>query len=139
MFDTFALLTLDLAKAYGIAIVAVACAALFAPGRMSAVIADFERSAGLSFVTALFALTLGLVLVMAHSLWTDPAAVLVSLFGWIVLVKGILLLAAPEGLFKFATASASSSSRIRIWGIAALVLAAVFLAIGFAGRASVSV
>jgi hypothetical protein len=78
------------------------------------------------------------VLVMLHNLWTDPAAVLVTLLGWLVLFKGALILAAPEGLMKFASAASASAGTVRAWGFIALVLAAVYLFIGLAGRASVS-
>jgi hypothetical protein len=134
--DTFAVLTVQLARIYGIVALTVALAALLAPKRFSMVIADFERSPGLVFIAALFALILGLVMVMIHNLWTDIAAILVSLSGWIVLIKGILLLAAPEGLLRFVGASASSPARIRLWGVGALVLAALFLVLGVASRAT---
>jgi len=137
MLDTFSVLTLQLAKAYGIAILAIALTALAGPARMGAVIADFERQPALVFITALFALFLGLALVMLHNLWTDPTAILVSLLGWLTLVKSLLLLAAPVGLLKFGAAVASSPARIRIWGVAALILAAIYLVLGLAGHASV--
>jgi hypothetical protein len=138
MFDTFSILTLHLATAYGVGIVIVALAALTGAARLAAVLADFERSPGLSFIAALFAIVLGLVLVMLHNLWTDPAAVVVTLLGWLVLFKGALILAAPEGLMKFASAASASAGTVRAWGLVALVLAAVYLFIGLAGRASVS-
>ncbi|HEX5006516.1 MAG TPA: hypothetical protein VFV70_05355 [Hyphomonadaceae bacterium] len=134
--DTFSVLTIQLARIYGIVALTVALAALLAPRRMGLILDDFERSPAITFIGALFALILGLVMVMVHNLWTDFGAILVSLFGWIVLIKGILLLAAPEGLLRFATASGSSPARIRLWGVAALVLAALFLVIGLASRAT---
>jgi hypothetical protein len=134
--DTFSVLTIQLARIYGVVAFTAALAALLSPKRMGLIIADFETAPALVFMSALFALILGLVMVMIHNLWTDIAAILVSLFGWIVLIKGILLLAAPEGLLRFAAASASSPARIRLWGVAALVLAAIFLIIGLASRAT---
>lgn len=136
MLDTFAALTLQLARAYGIGIVIVALAALLMPARMAVVFADFERSPALAFLSALFALVLGLVLIVLHSLWTDMPAVLVSLLGWFILAKGIFLLAAPEGLLKIAAAIAPGL--IRLWGVLALVLGALYLAIGLGGHAFAS-
>jgi hypothetical protein len=134
--DTFSVLTIQLARIYGLVALTAALAALLSPRRMGLILADFESSPGLTFMAALFALILGLVMVVIHNLWTDIAAILVSLFGWIALVKGILLLAAPEGLLRFASASASSPARIRLWGVVALVLAAIFLITGVASRAT---
>ena len=136
--DTFSVLTIQFARIYGVVILTAALAALLRPNRMATILADFERSPGLTFLGALLALILGLLMVTAHNLWSDIAAILVSLFGWIVLIKGILLLASPEGPLKFGAASASSPARVRLWGIAALFLAAIFLVLGAASRASVS-
>ena len=134
--DTFSVLTIQLARIYGIVVLTAALAALLSPKRMGLIFADFESSPGLTFMAARFALIHVLVMVVVHNLWTDFAAIFVSLFGWIVLIKGILLLAAPDGLLRFATASASSTARIRLWGIAALVLAAILLILGIASRAT---
>jgi hypothetical protein len=135
MLDTFSLLTIELARAYGIGIVVVALAALLTPSRMAVVFADFERSPALAFLAAIFAIVLGLFLIVLHALWTDAPAILVSLLGWVILAKGILLLAAPEGLLKLA--ASFSPNIVRMWGVIALVLGAIYLAIGLTGHALV--
>lgn len=135
MLDTFSLLTIELARAYGIGIVIVALAALLMPARMTVVFTDFERRPALVFLAALFAIVLGLVMIVLHSLWTDLPAALVSLLGWAVIAKGIVLLAAPEGLMKIA--AAFTPAHIRLWGVVALILGAIYLAIGLTGHASV--
>lgn len=137
MLDTLSLLTLHLSRAYGIVILAVALSALLAPARLSTALADFQRSAGLTFLGALFAVILGLTLVALHNSLRDGPAILVSLLGWLVLVKGVLLLAVPEALLKLGTRAIASANAIRIWGIAALILGALYLAIGLIGRASI--
>jgi hypothetical protein len=38
----------------------------------------------------------GLALVLAHNLWTSPPAVIVSLVGWITLIKGTFYLLLPS-------------------------------------------
>jgi hypothetical protein len=138
MFDTFAALTIQLARAYGAGILIVALAALLTPASMSAAIADFEKSPAVTFIAAIFALVLGLALVMLHSLWTDFPAILVSLLGWVILIKSILLFAAPQGLLKFGAAAASSDSRIRLWGVFALILGAIYLAVGLTSHATIA-
>ena len=139
MLDTFDVLTLQLAKAWGVAMLAISLVALTAPRRLALVIDDFDRLPGLAFMAALFALFMGLGLVMLHNLWTDPLAMIVSFLGWLVLVKGLLLLAAPSGVLSFAVAAASSPLRVRLWGFVMLVLGASVLALGLLGRANAGV
>ena len=136
--DTFSVLTLQLARIWGVAAFVIALVALTAPTRMGVVMADFQRSPALIFMTAIFALMIGLVQVALHNIWTDPTAIIVSAIGWLAVVKGVLLLAAPEGLMAFAAAASASPSRVRFYGIAILILAIVLLALGLMGRATVS-
>jgi hypothetical protein len=133
--DTLVPLTLVLARAYGVAITAVALSAILAPARMQSALGDFQRNPGLTFISALFAVVLGLFLVIIHSIWHDAPAVLVSLLGWVILIKGIVLLAATDGLMKIAAAITASSGIVRTWGVFALVLGIAYLVIGLMGRA----
>lgn len=135
MFDTLVPLTLTLARAFGVVILAVALAALLSPSRMRTTLDEFARSPGLTFIAALFAVVLGMALVIIHSVWADLPAALVSLLGWAILIKGILLLAVPEGLLKLGSAAASSDGTVRAWGVFAVLLGAAYLVIGLAGRA----
>lgn len=135
MLETLIPLTLILARAFGVVMIAVALSALLSPSRLTAALAEFERSPGLTFISALFAVTLGITLVILHSVWADFPAALVSLLGWVILLKGILLLAAPAGLLKIGTAVAASTNLVRGWGVFALLLGIVYLAIGLLGRA----
>lgn len=135
MLETFVPLTLVLARAYGVAILIVGLSAVLAPQRMKAALAEFAGRPGLTFLSALFAVVLGLTLVIVHSVWADFPAALVSLLGWVILLKGIVLLAAPEGLMKVAAAVGDSITVIRAWAAFALLLGLAYLVIGLASHA----
>lgn len=135
MIETLVPLTLVLARAYGVAILIVALSALITPQRMQTALADFARSPGLAFLAALFAIVLGLTLVVLHSIWSDFPAAVVSLLGWVILIKGILLVAVPEGVTRLGLAAGNSVTIIRAWAAFALLLAITYLCIGLAGRA----
>jgi hypothetical protein len=136
--DTFSVLTLQLARLWGIIALVIALAALVTPARIGAAMADFERSPGLLFITAIFALGIGLIQVMIHNLWTDPTAIIVSLIGWLAIIKGIVLMAVPEPLMKLAAGSAAKPATVRLYGVMILILAIVLLVLGLSGRATVS-
>ena len=56
------------------------------------------RDPPLLFIAGLMGVTAGLALVLAHNLWTGGALpIIVTLFGWASLIKGVLLLVlSPE-------------------------------------------
>ncbi len=52
------------------------------------------------WVTGMLAVAAGLALVLCHNVWSGGAAtVVVTLFGWLVLLKGIFVLALPPVMF----------------------------------------
>jgi uncharacterized membrane protein len=138
MIDTFSVLTLQLAKAYGIYVLATGLVGLTAPDRWRLIMEDFQRSPGLTYVTAVIVFGLGIALVMLHNLWTDPLAVVVSLVGWVILVEGTLLMAAPEGLVKIGAATVGTPARSRLWAVFALIAGTALLLAGATGHASAS-
>lgn len=137
MIETLSLMTLTLARDFGVVALVIALVALATPARLAEALADFQRSPGLVLFGGLVALILGLILVGLHSSWTDPLAILVSVLCWASLIKGVLLLAAPTGYLKLGVALSSSPGRIRIYGVIALILAVILLAGGLFGRASI--
>lgn len=137
--DTFSLLTLQLAKAYGLFVIAAGLCGLFAPDRWRLVIDDFRKSPALTYLSAVLVFGLGVALVMAHNLWADPLAVLVSMFGWIALVEGALLMAVPDAFLRLAGATVSTHGRTRTWAVLALVFGVALLVAGILGRATISV
>jgi uncharacterized membrane protein YidH (DUF202 family) len=138
MVVTFSVLTLTLAKAYGLYILVTGLSGLAAPLRWKAVIDDYQRSPALTYLTAVIVLGVGLTLVSIHSLWTDPVAIIVSLVGWMALVEGVALAAFPDGLMKFGAATVATPGRTRAWAIFAVILGAALLVAGLIGRADVS-
>ena len=59
--------------------------------------------APLAFVTGIFTLILGAILFAAHHHWTSPTAILISLLGVLTIVRGVLLMMAPDAIAGFAT------------------------------------
>ena len=39
----------------------------------------------------------GLLIIAFHQYWSSPAAVMISLFGWFLAIRGFILLAFPQG------------------------------------------
>lgn len=50
-------------------------------------------------------LLLGLIIIAFHQYWSSVAAVLISLFGWFLALRGLALMAAPQLFERAATAS----------------------------------
>ena len=92
-------LTVYLARLIGLFIVLLIAALLLHGGAMVEIaVADKP----LMFTYAIISLALGIAMVLGHNVWSGGALpVVVTLFGWLVLAKGLLLLfLAPEAMSR---------------------------------------
>ncbi len=68
----------------------------------------------------------GLLIVAFHHYWTSPAAGAIFLFGWFLVLRGLVLLAAPQLIWRVATASVGAIPVLGI-GFGAVLLVGVWL------------
>ena len=59
-------------------------------------LAGFVQDAPLLLITGAFVLVLGAIMIAAHNVWNSPAAIVVSLLGWITLARGALVVLLPN-------------------------------------------
>ena len=132
--DTISILTLRLAEAIGLYMIIVGIGGLVSPSRWRAMMDDLDRSPGLVMALGFPVFVVGAALVLIHSIWTDPLAVIVSLIGYVALFEGALLLATPAPLLRMGRRAVRFT---RLWaGISILLGILLFLA-GLTGRATV--
>ena len=132
--DTISILTLRLSEAIGLYMIIVGIGGLVSPSRWRAMMDDLDRSPGLVMALGFPVFVVGAALVLIHSIWTDPLAVIVSLIGYVALFEGALLLATPAPLLRIGRLAVRFT---RLWaGISILLGILLFLA-GLTGRATV--
>jgi hypothetical protein len=119
-------------------VIAPGIIALRAPD-MGALASDFFKSELAVWFTGAALLFGGLLIIAFHQYWSSLAAVLISAFGWILALRGLALMAAPD-LYQRAAMAMDATPLVRlILGVLAaigLYLAAVgWLASGSSSRA----
>jgi uncharacterized protein YjeT (DUF2065 family) len=134
--DTISILTLRLAEAMGLYMILIGIGGLANPARWRAVMDDLNASPALVVALGFTVFAVGVTLVMIHSLWTDPLAVIVSLISYVALIEGALLLAVPGPLIRIGH---WSTGFIRAWATIALLLGIFLFLAGLTGRATISV
>ncbi|KKC05390.1 hypothetical protein [Mycobacterium nebraskense] len=99
---------------------------------MQSLLSQFEANSMWTFVTGAFVLLLGLTIVAAHQSWHGAAAIIVSLIGWVIVLRGLLLVAFP----KFFASLAKDMIGAQAWWITAcVVFALVGLYLSYVGWA----
>jgi len=95
-----------------------------------ALFSQFEANSLWVWVIGASALALGLTIVTVHHYWRGAAAVIVSLLGWLVVLRGVLLLAFPSTFISMANNMIGAPG---LWVSLAIVFALVGLYLTYAG------
>lgn len=78
-------------------------------------------------------LAAGLVIIGLHRSWRGPIAVIISLFGWFIGLRGLLLIANPESIRSGVDATMDSAGAILAARLFFAGLAALGLLLSYAG------
>ncbi len=90
-------------------------------------VTHFDRqSLSLPF-SALTGLIIGLTVVTVHNHWTMSPSVIVTLIGWIAVIKSTLFLLAPDVMLKWIPGERFLATYCTVGGGAAIVLSALIL------------
>ena len=93
-------------------------AALFLPLR--------ERKSG-GFLLALFNLPVGLMIVVWHNVWVWDIAVVVTVAGWVMVLKSVVYLLFPRALLRVMPTEARMTRAFRIAGAVSILLGVLLL------------
>ena len=126
-------LTLNLAILIGLYELIAGIAGL--TGRISwpALIQDFERMPGVTFLSGAVGFMIGGTLILVHSYWYDFTSSLVSAVGWVVFAKGLVIMLAPMQLLKLSERLAAHQKLI---SCAAIGFGLLLIFLGVTGRIS---
>lgn len=91
----------------------------------------YINSPGAIYLGGVIALVVGFLIVSYHNIWDGSWRVIISIIGWIALVKGISLLTFPAALMKLAKPLFLTKRSTVITGIIVLGLGLVFVYFGF--------
>jgi len=92
--------SLLLAKFIGLYIILIGTGLLLNQKTFRQIMADFPKNHSLVFVTGLLTFVAGLSIVLFHNIWVKDWRVIITLFGWIAVIKGAWLVLLPETLNK---------------------------------------
>lgn len=89
------------------------------------------NNAGLMLVSGFFTLIIGLLMVMSHNVWQWNWRVIITIFGWLALLKGASLVIYPQFLDQLSLLFISNTNAAFIGAGIDLILGLVLSYFGF--------
>jgi uncharacterized protein YjeT (DUF2065 family) len=125
-------MSIFLAKVLGAFYVVIGVGLFFNSKHYHKAYTDMMKSSGIWLFAGIFALIIGILLVLAHNVWEWQWYVIITVIGWIALVKGILLLIFPKQMVAMGKSMFKSKNLLLVAGIVAVVLGVILGYFGYA-------
>ena len=120
-------LSVLVAKILALIYISTGISALRGKPTFSQLIEDFEQSPALTYISGFFTLVSGAFLVAYHNIWVKDWTMLITIIGWLALLKGVMLIACPEYLLLFK----NYYKNTRLWGFFMIIIGLMFGYFGF--------
>ena len=111
-----------LARLMGPYIILIGVSLIFNQKIFLQIMEDFPKNPSLVFITGLLTFVAGLATVLFHNIWVWDWRIIITIFGWLVLIKGLLLVVLPGSVGKTTKIYAGNPKLVMIpWGIMILI------------------
>jgi hypothetical protein len=132
--------TVFLARLFGLGMVIVSVWMLVDEPDMSATIQLLVHDRPATLIFSLVCIASGLAIVLSHQIWSGGIApILITLLGWILLARGVILLWLPANLLESLVDVVVGRHWLFVAGVIALVIGLILTYAGFRAPPIVSV
>lgn len=118
--------TRSFARLIGPFIVLVPVIVMLRAPDLNLIIRDLFQNSALVWMMGALLLFCGLVIIAYHQYWSGAAAIIISLFGWFLALRGLALLTVPQLIEQGAYAAINAVPLVRA-GFALLAVAGLWL------------
>jgi hypothetical protein len=120
-----------LAQLFGLTLAIYAVALMQQPKLISSMMKELGENSLTTLLFSFVAITGGLAVVLTHNVWEWSWVVIITIFGWASLLKGITFLMAPKLLSKVGGGVYGTPGKTRLTLFVALVFGLYLAGIGF--------
>ena len=98
---------------------------------------DFSENAFALYFGGIAALVIGYLILAFHNTWTKDLSVIITIVGWLALIKGILILIQPKIIVALSKAIMKKESFLKIEAIVVIILGLAFSFLGFCPKSPI--
>ena len=120
-----------IAQILGPLYVIVSLGLLLDPSTYQRVFEDFLENAALTYLGGLLALIFGLLVLAFHGAWRADWTVIITIIGWLGLIKGTLLLVRPSAVIRLSRPLMAQPAQLRVSAVVTLAFGLFLSAKGY--------
>jgi uncharacterized protein YjeT (DUF2065 family) len=116
----------------GIVYLAVGIGMLINPDFYKKLMSEFSENPPSMYLSGLAAMVIGYLLVTFHNIWPNDWPVIITIFGWVALIKGLFLLLLPRVSIKISSFFQIQMTKLlTVWAIVVAVVGVLLAWLGF--------
>ena len=120
-----------IARLMGPTLAIIGLVALRDPDGLRAVGRELLESRALLYLAGILALLIGLAIVNTHNRWVLGWPVMITIYGWLALLAGVMRLCFRDRVRAMGEAMLARSHALRVIGIAHLALGGLLIVMGY--------
>jgi uncharacterized protein YjeT (DUF2065 family) len=117
--------------------IAVGIGIFINPGFYKKLFEDFIENAAVLYLGGVMALTVGYLILAFHNTWTKDWSVIITIVGWLALIKGILILVQPKIMIALSKAILQKEGILKIEAIVVIILGLALAFLGFCPKSPI--
>ena len=94
-------LSIFIAKIISVIYLSVGLGAVFSADHYRKILDDMFNNAALTYLTGFMAVIIGFLLVHYHNIWVKDWTVLITIIGWLALMKGVMIIGFPKFVLAY--------------------------------------
>lgn len=107
------------------------------PGFYKKLFEDFIENAAILYIGGVMALTIGYLILAFHNTWTKDWSLIITIFGCLAMIKGILILIRPNLIIALSKAMVQKEGILKIEAIAVIILGLALAFLGFCPKSPI--
>ena len=117
--------------------IAVGIGIFINPGFYKKLFEDFIENAAVLYLGGITALVVGYLILAFHNTWTMDMSVIITIVGWLALIKGVVILIQPKIIITLSKAILQKENILKIEAIAVIILGLTFAFLGFCPKSPI--
>ena len=122
---------------FSVVYIAIGIGMLINPAFYSRIFNDFTETPAILYLGGAVALIVGYIIVAFHNTWTDDLSVIITIIGWVALLKGILILTLPKIMIAITKAITLKQSTMKALSIIIIIIGLAFAFLGFCPKSPI--
>ncbi len=103
-----------LAQLFGLSLAIFGAVGVLRPQLITETVRDFKSTPFTNLIFGFMSIVTGLAITLSHNVWDSSWRVIITLIGWVGLIKGVIFLLKPDLLFRIGRGVYQNESQTRL-------------------------